>query len=324
MPMSIKTADGLDKNLILDIVEVAKQGAIGASKMRGCGDEKEADKYAVDAMRSALNKINMDGTIVIGEGERDEAPMLYIGEKVGTGHGQAIDIALDPLEGTTLCAKNQPNSLAVIAMAKKGNLLYAPDVYMQKIAVGPGYAKNIIDINAPLSDNIIKLAMAKAVHPQELTICIMDRPRHAALIKEARQTGARIRLITDGDIAAVIETASSDITGTDLYVGIGGAPEGVLASAAMRCLGGQIFGKLILDTEEKRNRAATMGITDPQKIYTVEEMAAGDVLFAATGVTNGNMLSGVKITKDYIKTETLLMQSSTRTIQTIKAKDYLS
>lgn len=314
----------LDKNLALDIVEVSTQAAIAAARMRGCADEKLADKYAVDAMRRELNKIEMKGTIVIGEGERDEAPMLYIGEKVGTGNGQEIDIALDPLEGTTLCAKNQANSLAVIAMAGKGNLLYAPDVYMQKIAVGPGYAANIIDIEAPIKHNIAKLAQAKSVACEEITVCIMDRPRHASLIAEARQTGARIRLISDGDIAAVIETATNHENSIDLYIGTGGAPEGVLASAALRCLGGQMFGKLILDTDQKRQRAATMGINDPNKIYTMEEMAAGDVLFAATGVTNGSLLAGVTVNNSYICTETLLLQSSTKRIQTIKAKTFIA
>lgn len=246
--------------------------------------------------------------------------MLYIGEEVGTGQGPAVDIALDPLEGTTICAKNLPNSLAVIAIAEKGNLLYAPDVYMEKIAVGPGYPEGIIHLDATPTENVAAVAKAKGVKPNEITACIMDRPRHARLIEEVRATGAAIRLIGDGDVAGVMHTTDPDETGIDIYIGIGGAPEGVLAAAALRCMGGQMQGRLQLNTEEKVVRAARMGISDPKKIYSLEEMARGDVLFAATGVTDGNMLSGVRFARDYIQTHTIVMRSSSQTVREIKAK----
>lgn len=306
----------LAETLLLNIVKVTQQAAIAAAKLRGCGDEKAADKAAVDAMRSALNNLNIEGTIVIGEGERDKAPMLYIGEKVGTGNGLAIDIALDPLEGTTLCAKNQANSLAVIAIADKGNLLYAADVYMNKLAIGPGYPTNLLNIEASPTENILKLAKAKNVSASELKICMMDRPRHSELIEEIRKTGASISLISDGDVAAIIEVAQGTL---DLYIGIGGAPEGVLASAALRCLGGQIQGKLIFDSEEKIVRAKKMGIIDINKIYSETDMAAGEVIFAATGVTNGTMLKGVDYSCNSIITESLVMHSASKTAHFIKS-----
>jgi fructose-1,6-bisphosphatase II / sedoheptulose-1,7-bisphosphatase len=246
--------------------------------------------------------------------------MLYIGEEVGTKQGPDVDIALDPLEGTTICAKNLPNSLAVIAIAEKGNLLYAPDVYMEKIAVGPGYPKGVVDLDATPTDNIMAIAKAKGVKPHEITACIMDRPRHARLIEEVRATGASIRLIGDGDVAGVMHTTNPDETGIDIYIGIGGAPEGVLAAAALRCIGGQMQGRLQLNSDEKIARAAKMGISDPKKVYTLEEMAKGDVLFAATGVTDGNMLSGVKFARDYIQTHTIVMRSSSQTVREIKAR----
>lgn len=310
----------LEKDLLLNIVKVTQQAAIEAAKLRGHGDEKLADKAAVDAMRSALNKLDINGTIVIGEGERDEAPMLYIGEKVGTGKGPEIDIALDPLEGTTLCAKNQANSLAVIAVANKNCLLYAPDVYMQKLAIGPGYSKDLVNIDATASENIIKLAQAKNVHPSQIKVCIMDRPRHKELIEEVRKTGASVSLITDGDVAAIIEVAKGDI---DIYMGTGGAPEGVLAAAALRCLGGAIYGKLIFDSDEKIKRAAKMGINDINQIYTTEQMASGEVIFAATGVTNGSMLKGVCFGTKSISTETLALHSSSKTINFIKSSSLI-
>ncbi|MBX3531618.1 MAG: class II fructose-bisphosphatase, partial [Rhizobiaceae bacterium] len=282
--------------------------------------EKEADQAAVDAMRSELNRLPIKGTVVIGEGERDEAPMLYIGEEVGAGEGPEVDIALDPLEGTTICAKNLPNSLAVIAIAEKGSLLYAPDVYMDKIAIGPGYKDGLIDIDASPADNIHALAKAKGVPVGELTACILDRPRHARLIEAVRATGVAIRLIGDGDVAGVIHTTNPDETGIDIYMGSGGAPEGVLAAAALRCIGGQMQGRLQLNTEEKVARAAKMGISDPNKVYRMEEMARGDVLFAATGVTDGNMLAGVKFGRDAIQTHTIVMRSSSRTVREIKAR----
>lgn len=246
--------------------------------------------------------------------------MLYIGEKVGSGIGPEVDIALDPLEGTTICAKNLPNSLAVIAIAERGSLLYAPDVYMEKIAIGPGYPQGIVDIDAPAVENIENLAKAKGVPAGEITACILDRPRHARLIEEVRATGAAIRLIGDGDVAGVIHTTDPDETGIDIYLGIGGAPEGVLAAAALRCIGGQMQGRLQLNTEDKIARAAKMGISDPKKVYHMEEMAKGDVLFAATGVTDGNLLSGVKFGRDSIQTHTIVMRSSSQTVREIKAR----
>lgn len=314
------TLHGLNRILTLELVRVTERAAVAAARIRGRGDEKAADQAAVDAMRKELNRLPIDGTVVIGEGERDEAPMLYIGEKVGTKEGPAVDIALDPLEGTTICAKNLPNSLAVIAMAEKGNLLYAPDVYMEKLAIGPGYPKGVVDIDASPVDNINALAKAKGVKPNMITVCIMDRPRHAKLIEAVRTTGASIRLIGDGDVAGIIHTTDPDETGIDIYMGIGGAPEGVLAAAALRCIGGQMQGRLQLNTKEKIERAARMGVKDPNKVYTMEEMAKGDVLFAATGVTDGNLLSGVKFAKNYIQTDTIVMRSHSGTIRNIIAR----
>ncbi|OLY47209.1 class II fructose-bisphosphatase [Bartonella apis] len=314
------TLHGLNRILTLELVRVTERAAVAAARIRGRGDEKAADQAAVDAMRKELNRLPIDGTVVIGEGERDEAPMLYIGEKVGTKEGPAVDIALDPLEGTTICAKNLPNSLAVIAMAEKGNLLYAPDVYMEKLAIGPGYPKGVVDIDASPVDNINALAEAKGVKPNMITVCIMDRPRHAKLIEAVRTTGASIRLIGDGDVAGIIHTTDPDETGIDIYMGIGGAPEGVLAAAALRCIGGQMQGRLQLNTKEKIERAAKMGVKDPNKVYTMEEMAKGDVLFAATGVTDGNLLSGVKFAKNYIQTDTIVMRSHSGTIRNIIAR----
>lgn len=318
--MSKTAPSGLDRILTLELVRVTERAAVAAARLRGRGDEKAADQAAVDAMRAELNRLPIKGTVVIGEGERDEAPMLYIGEEVGTGEGPEVDIALDPLEGTTICAKNLPNSLAVIAIAEKGSLLYAPDVYMDKIAVGPGYPAGIVDIDAPAQENIQNLAKAKGVPVSEITACILDRPRHARLIEAVRSTGAAIRLIGDGDVAGVIHTTDPAETGIDIYMGTGGAPEGVLAAAALRCIGGQMQGRLQLNSEEKIARAAKMGISDPNKVYTMEEMARGEVLFAATGVTDGNMLSGVKFGRDMIQTHTIVMRSSSRTVREIKAR----
>jgi fructose-1,6-bisphosphatase II / sedoheptulose-1,7-bisphosphatase len=313
-------ASGLDRILTLEIARVTERAAVAAARLRGRGDEMAADQVAVDAMRQELNRLPIDGTVVIGEGERDEAPMLYIGEEVGTRDGAKVDIALDPLEGTTICAKNLPNSLAVIAIAEKGSLLYAPDVYMEKIAIGPGYPANTVALDATPTENINAVARAKGVPVGQVTACILDRPRHARMIEEVRATGAAIRLIGDGDVAGVIHTTDPDETGIDIYLGIGGAPEGVLAAAALRCIGGQMQGRLQLNTEEKVARAAKMGISDPNKIYTMEEMARGDVLFAATGVTDGNLLQGVRFTRDAIITHTIVMRSSSRTVREIKAR----
>ncbi|MEC9244824.1 class II fructose-bisphosphatase [Nitratireductor rhodophyticola] len=314
------TQAGLDRILTLELVRVTERAAVAAARLRGRGDEKAADQVAVDAMRSELNRLPIKGTVVIGEGERDEAPMLYIGEEVGVGEGPEVDIALDPLEGTTICAKNLPNSLAVIAIAERGSLLYAPDVYMEKIAVGPGYPDGVVDLDAPAVENIEALARAKGVPVNEITACILDRPRHARLIEDVRGTGAAIRLIGDGDVAGVIHTTDPDETGIDIYLGIGGAPEGVLAAAALRCIGGQMQGRLQLNTEEKIARAAKMGISDPNKVYRMDEMAKGDVLFAATGVTDGNLLSGVKFGRDQISTHTIVMRSSSQTVREIIAR----
>jgi fructose-1,6-bisphosphatase II / sedoheptulose-1,7-bisphosphatase len=319
-PMVKNSTAGLDRILTLELVRVTERAAVAAARLRGRGDEKAADQVAVEAMHSELNRLPIRGTVVIGEGERGEAPMLYVGEEVGTGKGPELDIALDPLEGTTICAKNLPNSLSVMAIAEKGSLLYAPDVYMEKIAIGPGYPAGIVDIDAPVMENIGNLATAKGVPVSEITACILDRPRHARLIEDVRATGAAIRLIGDGDVAGVIHTTDPDETGIDIYLGIGGAPEGVLAAAALRCIGGQMQGRLQLNTDEKIARAARIGISDPKKIYRIEELARGDVLFAATGVTDGNLLAGVKFGRGSIQTDTIVMRSSSKTVREIKAR----
>lgn len=311
---------GLDRILTLELVRVTERAAVAAARLRGRGDEREADQVAVDAMRAELASLPVDGTVVIGEGERDAAPMLFIGEKVGTGKGPPVDIALDPLEGATICAKNLRNSMAVIAIAEKGSLLFAPDVYMEKIAIGPGYSDGLVDLDAPVAENLDNLAKAKGVQVSEVSVCVLDRPRHAKLIDEVRATGAAIRLISDGDLAGVIDTTNPDETGIDIYLGSGGAPEGVLAAAALRCIGGQMQGRLLLNGAEKLSRAHEMGITDPRKIYRVEDMARGDVLFAATGVTDGNLLSGVRFRRDWIETDTIVMRSSSKTVRQIKAR----
>ena len=312
---------GMDRNLALEVVRVTEAAALAASRLMGRGDEKAADQAAVDAMRKALGTLLIDGVVVIGEGERDEAPMLFIGEKLGTGRGPKVDIAVDPLEGTTLCAKNMPGAIATMAMADGGTLLHAPDVYMQKIAIGPGYAKNVIELDASPAENIKRLAKAKGVEMSAITALVLDRPRHADIIAGIRGTGAAVRLITDGDVAGVIHTADPENTGVDIYIGTGGAPEGVLAAAALRCIGGQMQCRLILDTDEKRERALKMGVTDPKMIYGIEDMAKGDCLFAATGVTDGSLLSGVKFRKDgVIETETVVMRSVTGTVRIIKGE----
>ena len=310
----------MDRNLALELVRVTEAAALSCARWMGRGDAKGADQAAVDAMRRAFDGILIQGTVVIGEGERDEAPMLYIGEEVGSGKGPAVDIALDPLEGTTICAKNLPNALAVIAIAEKGSLLFAPDVYMDKIAIGPGYPEGLIDIDVSPAENLANLAKAKGVAVSDVTACILDRPRHARLIDAVRATGAAIRLIGDGDVAGVIHTTDPDETGIDIYLGTGGAPEGVLAAAALRCTGGQMLGRLILDTPEKVARAEKMGISDQKRVYRAQDMARGDVLFAATGVTDGNLLDGVKFGRTFITTHTIVLRSSSRTVREIKAK----
>jgi len=310
----------LERALTLEIVRVTERAAVAAARLRGRGAEKKSDQAAVDAMRRELSGLAIDGTVVIGEGEMDEAPMLFIGEKVGTKAGPKVDIAVDPLEGTTLCAKNMPGAIATLAMAENGALLHAPDIYMDKIAVGPGYARDVVDLDAPPEENIVNLAKAKGVQPHAITAMILDRPRHADLINAVRKAGAAVSLITDGDVAGVIHTADPEKTGIDIYLGIGGAPEGVLAAAALRCIGGQMQTRLVLDTEEKRERAARMGIKDPRKKYQIEDMVRGDCLFAATGVTDGRMLRGVHFGGDMIETETVVMRSATGTIRWIRAE----
>jgi fructose-1,6-bisphosphatase II / sedoheptulose-1,7-bisphosphatase len=310
----------IERILTLEIVRVTERAAVSAARLRGRGAEKAADQAAVDAMRRELNNLPIYGTVVIGEGELDEAPMLFIGEEVGTKKGPKVDIAVDPLEGTTLCAKNMPGAIATVAMADEGTLLHAPDVYMEKIAIGPGYPKGVVDLDAPAGDNILKLAKAKGVRPENITALILDRPRHADIIAAVRKVGAAVRLITDGDVAGVIHTAEPDSTGVDIYLGTGGAPEGVLAAAALRCIGGQMQCRLVLDTDERRERAAKMGVIDPRKRYEIEDMVKGDCLFAATGVTDGAMLRGVRFRKDIIETETVVMRSVTGTVRRILAE----
>ncbi len=315
-----KSGRPLDRILSLEIARMTERAAVAAAQLRGRGNEKAADQAAVDAMRREMNNLSIAGTIVIGEGERDEAPMLFIGEKVGTGSGPRVDIAVDPLEGTTLCAKDMPGAIATMAMAEGGTLLNAPDVYMEKIAIGPGYEKGVVDLDAPPEENICALAKAKGVKAEEITALVLDRPRHADLIAAVRKAGASVRLIMDGDVAGVIHTADPASTGIDIYLGIGGAPEGVLAAAALACIGGQFQGRLVLDTEEKRTRAGKMGIKDPRKKYELEDMVTGDCVFAATGVTTGSMLTGVRFRGGLIETETVVMRSVTGTVRWIRAE----
>jgi fructose-1,6-bisphosphatase II / sedoheptulose-1,7-bisphosphatase len=318
--ITVQAHQMLERILSLEIVRVTERAAVSAARLRGRGNEKAADQAAVDAMRRELNKLPIHGTVVIGEGERDEAPMLFIGEEVGRKTGPKVDIAVDPLEGTTLCAKNMPGAIATMAMAEGGTLLNAPDVYMEKIGIGPGYPKGVVDLDAPAEQNIRNLAKAKGVQPADITALILERPRHADIIAAVRKTGAAVRLITDGDVAGVIHTANPDETGVDIYMGIGGAPEGVLAAAALRCIGGQMQCRLVLDSEERRDRAAKMGIKDPRKKYEIEDMVTGDCLFAATGVTDGSLLRGVKFRGEVIETETVVMRSVTRTVRWIRAE----
>lgn len=291
------------------MVRVTELTAIAASKEVGRGDEKKADQAAVDAMRTAFNAIDFQGRVVIGEGERDEAPMLYIGEEVGTGKGPEIDIALDPLEGTTLTAKAMANALAVLAIAPRGGLLYAPDTYMDKLAIGPGYPEGVVDLHATPAENVAELARAKGVDVSQITACVLDRTRHADIIESLRSAGVRIKLITDGDVAGVIATTDPS-TGVDIYMGQGGAPEGVLAAAALKCVGGQMQGQLVFRNDEERARAARTGIKDFDRTYKLNELASGETVFCASGVTDGDLLGGVKIAGGIIQTETLVMTSA--------------
>ncbi len=304
-----------DRLLSLGLARVSEAAAIASAKLIGRGDEKAADQAAVNAMRDQLNLMDIAGVVVIGEGERDEAPMLFIGEQVGTGNGPAVDIALDPLEGTTLTAKDMPNALTVIAMAPRGTLLHAPDVYMEKLAIGPGYAADTVTLKMSPSQRVQALAAAKGGLPRDITVCILERPRHEDLIAEVRATGAAIRLITDGDVAGVIHCAEPAITGIDMYMGSGGAPEGVLAAAALKCMGGQIYGQLLFRNDDERMRARRAGITDLNRIYTRDELVTADVIFAATGVTQGSILAGIKQEPGWITTETLLMRSKTGSVR---------
>ena len=308
----------LDRDLAMEAVRVTEAAALSAFELMGRGDEKAADQAAVDAMRTALNQLKIDGTVVIGEGERDEAPMLFIGERVGSG-GSKVDIALDPLEGTTITAKGGPNALAVLALAAEGCFLNSPDVYMEKIAVGGGLPKDIIDLDTPVATVISDLAKALKREPTDIVACILDRPRHADLIAAVRQTGARIQLIPDGDVAGVIATSTPE-TGIDVYMGIGGAPEGVLAAAALQCIGGQMQGRLVFRNDDERGRAANLGITDFDRKYDLDDLAHGDVIFSATGVTDGSMLAGVHKFAGGATTETVLMRSRSATVRWIKAR----
>jgi fructose-1,6-bisphosphatase II / sedoheptulose-1,7-bisphosphatase len=308
----------LDRILTLEVARVTEAAAMSASRMAGRGDEHAADHAAVEAMRAALNQLHIDGRVVIGEGERDEAPMLYIGERVGAG-GPEVDIALDPLEGTTLTAKSMANALAVIAIAHRGCLLHAPDVYMDKIAIGGGYPDNLVDLDRDPAANARALAKAKGVPIEQITVCVLDRPRHAELIVKLREVGARVALITDGDVAGVINTTDPE-TKIDMYVGQGGAPEGVLAAAALRCIGGQIQTRLVFRNDEERARAAQAGITDLTRKYMLDDMVQGDVIFGATGVTDGSMLEGVHAIGPFVTTHTVVMRSSTGTVRWIKAR----
>ena len=304
-----------DRMLSLGLARVSEAAAIASADLIGRGDEKAADQAAVNAMRDQLNKLDISGFVVIGEGERDEAPMLYIGEEVGTGNGPGVDIALDPLEGTTLTAKDMPNALTVIAMGPRGSMLHAPDVYMEKLAIGPGYKPDVVTLEMSPRDRILSLAKAKKCNSKDITVCVLDRPRHQNIIEDVRATGAAIRLITDGDVAGVMHCAEPDITGIDMYMGIGGAPEGVLAAAALKCMGGQIYGRLIFRNEDEKARAIKAGITNFDCIYTKDEMVTHDVIFAATGVTGGSLLPAIKREVGFITTETILMRSKTGSIR---------
>jgi fructose-1,6-bisphosphatase II / sedoheptulose-1,7-bisphosphatase len=311
----------MDRNIALEAVRVTEAAALAASKLMGRGDEKAADQAAVDAMRTALNGMHIQGTVRIGEGERDEAPMLYIGEEVGSGDGPKIDIALDPLEGTTITAKGGTNALAVIAMAEEGGFLNAPDTYMDKIAVGHGLPENVVDLDETVGNNLKNLAKAKDVEIGDLVACILDRPRHEEIISKCREAGARIMLIGDGDVSGVIATSTEE-AGVDIYMGTGGAPEGVLAAAALRCIGGQMQGRLVFRNDDERGRAQRLGIEDYDKKYGLMELAGGETMFAATGVTMGTMLKGVRRFKGGAMTHSLIMRSKSGTVRYIEAEHH--
>ncbi|MEN8896809.1 MAG: class II fructose-bisphosphatase [Yoonia sp.] len=310
-----KPIDFNDRALSLGLARVSEAAAIACAPQIGSGDEKAADQAAVDAMRTQLNKLDISGVVVIGEGERDEAPMLYMGEEVGNGTGPGVDIALDPLEGTTLTAKDMPNALAVIAMGPRGSMLHAPDTYMDKLAVGPGYPDGVVSLDMTPAERVAALAAAKGVSPSDITVCVLERPRHEAIIAELRAAGASIRMITDGDVAGVMHCAEAEKTGIDMYMGSGGAPEGVLAAAALKCMGGQMIGRLLFRSVDERGRARKAGITDFDKIYTRDEMVTADVIFAASGVTDGNLVAGIKRETGFVTVETILMRSKTGSVR---------
>ncbi|WP_371153224.1 class II fructose-bisphosphatase [Jannaschia sp. 2305UL9-9] len=304
-----------DRMLSLGLARVSEAAALASARLIGRGDEKAADQAAVNAMRDQLNKLDIQGTVVIGEGERDEAPMLYIGEEVGSGVGPEVDIALDPLEGTTLTAKDMPNALTVIAMGPRGSMLHAPDVYMDKLAIGPGYRAGVVTMDMSPAERVNALAAAKGCSTEDITICVLERPRHEDMIAELRTTGAAIRLITDGDVAGIIHCAEAATTGIDMYMGSGGAPEGVLAAAALKCMGGQMFGRLLFRNDDERGRASKAGITNFDRVYTRDDLVTDDVIFAATGVTDGSILAGIKREVGYLTTETILMRSKTGSVR---------
>ncbi|MEM7270728.1 MAG: class II fructose-bisphosphatase [Pseudomonadota bacterium] len=304
-----------DRMLSLGLARVSEAAAIASARLIGSGDEKAADQAAVNAMRSQLNMLDIKGVVVIGEGERDEAPMLYIGEEVGSGEGVAVDIALDPLEGTTLTAKDMPNALTVIAMGPRGSMLHAPDVYMDKLAIGPGYPEGLVDLDMKVAERVKAVAGFKGCKPEDVKVCVLERDRHVELVRDLRDVGASIRLITDGDVAGVIHCAEPEKTGIDMYMGAGGAPEGVLAAAALKCMGGHIQGRLLFRNDDERGRAAKAGITDLDRKYSRDEMVTQDVIFAATGVTDGSILAGIKRIGGFLETETILMRSRTGSVR---------
>ena len=311
----MSTVEFKDRLLSLGLARVSEAAALASANLIGRGDEKAADQAAVNAMREQLNMLDIAGVVVIGEGERDEAPMLYIGEEVGTGEGPGVDIALDPLEGTTLTAKDMPNALTVIAMGPRGSMLHAPDVYMDKLAIGPGYAKDVVTLEMSVKERVAALAKAKKCKAENITVCVLERPRHEQVIEDLRSTGAAIRLITDGDVAGVMHCAEAAQTGIDMYMGEGGAPEGVLAASALKCMGGQMYGRLLFRNDDERGRAKKAGITDLDKIYSRDEMVTQDVIFAATGVTDGSILHGIKREVGFYTTETILMRSKTGSVR---------
>jgi fructose-1,6-bisphosphatase II / sedoheptulose-1,7-bisphosphatase len=316
-----QTIDFNDRSLSLGLARVSEAAAIACTPLIGRGDEKAADQAAVDAMRTQLNKLDIAGVVVIGEGERDEAPMLFIGEEVGTGKGPGVDIALDPLEGTTLTAKDMPNALAVIAMGPRGSMLHAPDVYMDKLAIGPGFRIGVVTLDMSPAERVSALATAKGCSTNDITVCVLERPRHEQMIEELRGTGAAIRLITDGDVAGVMHCAEAARTGIDMYMGSGGAPEGVLAAAALKCMGGQIYGRLTFRNDDERGRAAKAGITSLDRVYTRDDMVTQDVIFAATGVTDGNLVPGIKREAGFVTAETILMRSKTGSVRRMQYRN---